>query len=185
MARATRARFGKHASRWSRLSSDTRLLVGTAIIVLVGLAGQTPKSLFGLQIIWPHAALLGAAGWGLSGHRFRPMTVLILLGLVQDISFEANLGCFVIVNLVTYAATAYAAELYDAGNDPLIRAVIPTFSIALGFFVLWAVASATTGQVAEVRSLVGAFAMTLGLHFLLARFFDLGVGATEYVWRGN
>ena len=123
-------------------------------------------------------------GGGLSGHRFRPMAVLILLGLAQDISFEANLGCFVIVNLVTYGLTAYAAELYDAGNDPIIRTIIPVLSIAVGFFVLWIVASATSSQVAAVRALVGAFAMTLGLHFLLARFFDLGVRAGEHVgWR--
>ena len=161
-----------------------RLAIGAAIIVTIGLFGQTPKSIFGLSIIWPHAALLGAAGWGLSGHRFRPMVVLIILGFAQDISFEANLGCFVIVNLATYGITAYAAELYDAGNDPIIRAIIPAFSIAIGFIALWFVASMTSSQAAPVRTLVGAFAMTLGLHFLLARFFDLGVGAGEHIgWR--
>lgn len=182
MARADR--FGQPQGIWARSSPDMRLLVGATIIVIIGLFGQTPKSIFGLQIIWPHAALVGAAGWGLSGHRFRPMAFLILLGLAQDISFEANLGCFVIVNLVTYGITAYAAELYDAGNDPIIRAIIPVLSIAVGFFILWIVASATSSQIAAVRSLVGAFAMTIGLHFLLARFFDLGVRAGEHIgWR--
>jgi len=183
MARADR--FGQPQGLWARSSSDARLLVGTVIIVIIGLWGQTPKSLFSMPIIWPHAALLGAAGWGLSGHRFRPMTILVILGLMQDVSFEANLGCFVIVNLVTYGITAYAAELYDAGNDPLIRAVIPVFSIAIGFLVLWIVASVTSSQVAAIRSLVGAFAMTVGLHVLIGRFFVLGVRAGEHLGRGT
>lgn len=182
MARANR--YAPQQGIWAGTSSDVRLLIGTLIIILIGLFGQTPKSLFSMPIIWPHAALLGAVGWGLSGHRFRPMTILILLGIAQDVSFEANLGCFVIVNLVTYGITAYAAELYDAGNDPVIRAIIPVFSIAIGFFVLWIVASATSSQIVAVRSLIGAFAMTLGLHFLLRRFFDLGIRAGEHIgWR--
>lgn len=182
MARSDR--FGQPQGIWERISPDMRLAIGATIIALIGLFGQTPKSIFGLDIIWPHAALLGAAGWGLSGHRFRPIFVLIILGLAQDISFEANLGCFVIVNLVTYGLTAYAAEIYDAGNDPIIRAIIPVFSIAIGFLILWIIASVTSGQVAALRTLVGAFAMTLGLHFLLRRFFDLGVRAGEHIgWK--
>ena len=181
----TRAvRFGRQASMWSKTTPAMRLATGTLIIVVIGLFGQTPKSLFGLEIIWPHAALIGAAEWGLSGHRFSPMIVLVLLGLVQDISFVASLGCFVLVNLTTYGLTAFASESMDAGNDPIIRAIIPVVSIAAGFVMLWAIASATSGQIATVRPLVGAFAMTIALHFLLAQFFDLGVRAGEQMRRG-
>lgn len=168
---------------WSRISPAMRLVIGTLIIVGIGYFGQTPKSLFGISIIWPHAALLGAAGWGLSGHRFSPIIILVLLGLAQDVSFVASLGCFVMVNLITFSLTAFAAETMDAGNDPVIRNIIPVFSIAVGFIALWIIASATTNQVAEVRPLVGAFAMTLGLHFLLSQFFDLGLRVGDTAWR--
>lgn len=182
MARASR--FSGTGNFWSRTQPGTRLLVGTLIIIIIGLIGQTPKSLFGFEIIWPHAALLGAAGWGLSGHRFTPMVILIFLGFAQDISSVASLGCFVLVNLTTYGLTAFAAESTDAGNDPVLRAIIPAISIAFGFIMLWLVASTTSSQIATVRPLVGAFAMTLGLHFLLAQFFDLGVRVGEQTWRG-
>lgn len=183
MARA--AQFGARGGVWSRTSPATRLAIGAVIIVLIGFVGQTPKSIFGFELIWPHAALLGAAGWGMSGHRFSPMVILVFLGLVQDVSFEASLGCFVLVNLSVYGLSAFAAESLDVGNDPVMRAIVPVFTIAIGFLVLWIVASATSGQIAGVRTLVGAFAMTLGLHFLLARFFDLGVRAGEQMRRGG
>ena len=183
MARA--AQFGARGGIWARTTPVTRLVIGTVMIVLIGFVGQTPKSLFGFQIIWPHAALIGAAGWGLSGHRFSPMFVLVFLGLIQDVSFEASLGCFVLVNLGVYGLSAFAAESLDVGNDPILRAIVPVFAISAGFLILWIVASATSGQVATMRPLVGAFAMTLGLHFLLARFFDLGVRAGETMRRGG
>ena len=183
MARAVR--LGERAGLWSRTAPATRLLIGALIIAAVGFMGQTPKSIFGFQLIWPHAALLGAAGWGMSGHRFSPMVILVFLGLIQDVSFEASLGCFVLVNLGVYGLTAFAAESLDVGNDPVMRAIVPVFTIAIGFLILWAVASATSGQMATIRPLVGAFAMTLGLHFLLAQFFDLGVRAGENMRRGG
>ncbi len=183
MARA--ARFGERAGMWSRTAPATRLVIGAILIMLIGFVGQTPKSVFGFQLIWPHAAMLGAAGWGMSGHRFSPMVVLIFLGLIQDVSFEASLGCFVLVNLGVYGLSAFAAESLDVSNDPVMRAIVPIFTIAVGFLILWVVASATSGQMATVRPLVGAFAMTLGLHFLLARFFDLGVRAGEQMRRGG
>lgn len=183
MARA--ASFRDRSNTWSRAAPATRLAVGTAVIMLIGFVGQTPKSIFGFELIWPHAALLGAAGWGMSGHRFSPMFVLVFLGLIQDVSFEASLGCFVLVNLGVYGLSAFAAESLDVGNDPAIRAIVPAFTIAVGFLILWVVASATSAQVATVRPLVGAFAMTLGLHFALARFFDLGVGAGDNMRRSS
>ena len=183
MARA--AKFGERAGAWSRTAPASRLVIGTLIIMLIGFVGQTPKSIFGFQLIWPHAALLGAAGWGMSGHRFSPMAILIFLGLIQDVSQVASLGCFVLVNLSVYGLTAFSAESLDVGNDPVMRAIVPVFTIAVGFVILWIVASATSGQVATVRPLVGAFAMTLGLHFLLAQFFDLGVRAGEHMGRGG
>jgi hypothetical protein len=122
MARATQ--FNARYGIWARTTPVTRLVVGTLLIALIGFIGQTPKSIFGFELIWPYAALLGAAGWGLSGHRFSPMIVLIVLGLIQDVNSEASLGCFVLVNLSVYGLCAFAAESFDVGNDPVLRAAV-------------------------------------------------------------
>ncbi|MFT5932479.1 MAG: hypothetical protein ACI93G_001568, partial [Hyphomonas sp.] len=107
MARRKSGRPSK--SLWSQTGPTPRLLFGAFAIAAIGLLGLTPKTLFGLSIAWPYAALWGAVGWGRVGLSLRPMVFLIIFGLIQDISFNAPLGCFVIVNLVVYGFSAWIA----------------------------------------------------------------------------
>jgi hypothetical protein len=61
--------------------------------------GMTPKAFFGFPLAWPFAALWGAMGWGRVGLALRPMMLLVLFGLMQDIVSNAPLGCFAMINL--------------------------------------------------------------------------------------
>jgi len=91
---------------WSRVSPSSRMWFGFLLIAVVGLLGQTPKSIFSVQIIWPYAALWGAVGWASVGLSLRPMLLLCVLGVAQDISFEGPIAVFWIMNLATYGVAA-------------------------------------------------------------------------------
>jgi len=167
---------GQQTSLWSRTGPNARLVFGAFVIIVIGFMGQTPKSVLGFDIIWPHAALLGAAGWGMAGLSLRPMLILIMLGLAQDIGLEAPLGCFVMVNLSAYGLSALAAENLELDNDPMLAVIVPAFVIAAGFIVLWIISSASANHPVTFRPLVGACVTTLGLWLVASRLFDLGLG---------
>ncbi|MEO1015521.1 MAG: hypothetical protein AAFX08_10080 [Pseudomonadota bacterium] len=159
---------------WSRLSPNARLVVGLVIICLVGLAGLTPKTVLGMTIPWPYAALWGAAGWGAAGMSFRPMIFLALLGVAQDVASNAPIGAFMLVNLAAYGASATMAEAFDIEGDLGARAAAPALSIGAGFFTLWLIASGTADHAVRVGPILGAFVVTLGAYYLAARAFWIG-----------
>jgi len=166
----------RQASMWSRTGPNARLVFGAFVIAVIGLVGQTPKSVFGFELIWPHAALLGAAGWGMAGLSLRPMLILMALGLAQDIGLEAPLGCFVLVNLAGYGLSAMAAETLELENDPMLAIIVPALVLAASFLILWLISSAVAGYPVTFRPLVGAYVTTLALWYVSARLFDLGLG---------
>ena len=107
-------------SLWSQTGPTPRLLFGAFAIAAIGLLGLTPREFFGFSIAWPYAALWGAVGWGRVGLSVRPMILLIIFGLVQDVTFHAPIGCFVILNLLAYGASAAIAAsdtTRDAESD--------------------------------------------------------------------
>lgn len=170
-----RLRVGaKPVSSWSRTGPTGRLIVGAIIISLFGLSGLSPITVLGVTVPWPHAALWGAAGWGAAGLSFRPMLVLVVLGLAQDISYNAPLGSFILVNLAAYGLSASAQSAFDTERDPILGMLIPVTAIIAGFAVLWMLASTEAAHVVRVIPLFVQMLMTLALYFPLSRIFRLG-----------
>ncbi len=163
----------KPLSSWSRTGPTGRLIVGAIIISLVGLSGLSPIQVFGMTLAWPHAALWGAVGWGLAGLSFRAMLVLAILGLFQDVSFNAPLGSFILVNLTTYGLAAAAQGSLDMERDPILGLLIPAASICAGFAVLWLLASTESDHPVRALPVIAALIMTLLLYYPLARLFHL------------
>ena len=161
-------------SAWSRTGPNARLLVGAIIIALVGLIGLTPKSLFGLDLIWPYAALWGAAGWASAGLSLRPMLILCVFGMAQDISYHSPIGSFMLVNLATYGAASLAGGTLDVEGDPTKALLVAAFSMAVGFAVMWFMASATADHVVRLLPILLVFVVTLLLFVPFARLFRLG-----------
>ncbi|KCZ92856.1 hypothetical protein [Hyphomonas johnsonii] len=171
---ASRKSGRQRKSLWSQTGPTLRLLFGAFAIAAIGLLGLTPKTLFGLSIAWPYAALWGAIGWGRVGLSIRPMVILIVFGLIQDISFNAPLGCFVIVNLIVYGLSAAIAETFDVMNEPLVAVVSPVLLFIAGFLVLWLLASSLEDHAVRATPLFAAF-LTTGLIYALGhKVFDLG-----------
>ncbi len=164
----------KQQSSWSRTGPTGRLMVGAVVIALVGLAGMSPITLAGVTIAWPHAALWGAAGWGMAGLSFRPMLVLTVLGLIQDVAFNAPLGSFVIVNLAAYGLSATAQGAMDVDSDPILSVLIPSAVIVAGFAALWLLASIEDDHIVKVAPLLAGLFVTLVLYFPLSTLFRLG-----------
>lgn len=161
-------------SLWSQVSPTYRMLFGFCLVALIGLIGQTPKSIFGFQMIWPYAALWAAVGWASAGMSIRPMLLLCLLGIAQDISFEGPIAVFMIVNLATYGVAVWLAETFDAEADPLKALMIAGAATGVGFFVLWVLASATANHVVKAVPLIQDWMLTLILFLPLAPLFRLG-----------
>ncbi|MEO9970314.1 MAG: hypothetical protein ABJG15_10935 [Hyphomonadaceae bacterium] len=159
---------------WSRTNPNTRLLAGAALIALVGLIGLTPKTIFGLGIVWPYAALWGAVGWASAGLSIRPMLILCVFGIVQDISFVSPFGSFMLVNLATYGAATLVGETLDVEADPVKAVLVAAFAMTVGFAVMWFMASTQADHAVRVLPRLFEFAMTLLIFVPLAPLFRLG-----------
>lgn len=159
---------------WSSAGPTARLLFGAFVIMTIGVLGLTPKTVFGLSIIWPYAALWGAIGWGRVGLSLRPMLLLIAFGLAQDISLNAPLGCFVIVNLSVYGLSTAVADALDTTNDPVLGVVAPTALLLIAFVLVWALASLLQEHPVRVVPLIKTLLIT-GVGFaVFQKVFNLG-----------
>ncbi len=172
MARSSSSR--RRRGLWAKTGPTPRLLFGAFVIAVVGLFGLTPKDLFGLSFVWPHAALWGAVGWGRVGLSVRPMILLIAFGLMQDVTFHAPFGCFVVLNLMVYGGSAMIAETFDVMNEPLIALVSPVLLLSGACLLLWFMASTLEDHPVKILPLVAAFLTTGVLYSLVHRAFDLG-----------
>ena len=171
---ASWSRAAGEKSAWSRARPNTRLLAGAALIALVGLIGLTPKSLFDLDLIWPYAALWGAAGWASAGLSLRPMLILCVFGVAQDISFHSPIGSFMLVNLATYGTAALVSETLDVEADPVKALLVAGLAMAVGFAVMWFMASAAADHAVRLLPVLSVFVVTLFLFVPFARLFRLG-----------
>lgn len=159
---------------WAAAGPTGRMVFGAFVIMTIGILGLTPKTIFGVSVIWPYAALWGAIGWGRVGLSLRPMLLLIAFGLAQDISLNAPLGCFVIVNLATYGLSAAMADAFDTSNDPILGVVAPTVLLLIAFVLVWALASLLQEHAVRVVPL-GRSLIVTGLGFAISqKFFNLG-----------
>lgn len=177
-------RFGQKKTLWSQSGPTPRLLFGAFLIGTVALFGLTPKTLFGLSIAWPYASLWGAVGWGRVGLSLRPMLILIAFGLVQDISFNAPLGCFVIVNLGVYGLSALIADTFDV-FEPLVAIIAPTLLFSAGMFFTWFLASSLQDHAVRVTPLIMTLFTTGILYVGVHRVFNLGRRPGEMAGRAT
>jgi hypothetical protein len=171
----SRRRFGSSGQRglWSGLGPTPRLIAGALIVVLIGLLGMTPKSVYGLLIPWPYAALWGAVGWGRVGLSTRPMLLLIAFGFAQDFGFHTPLGCFALVNLIIYGLSSAIADNLDV-RDPLVALVGPTILFFVAFILIWIMASLLGNHVVAMLPLLTPILFTGALYGLAHTAFDLG-----------
>lgn len=172
MAGSSRAMARRSA--WTRTSPNMRLLAGAALIALVGLIGLTPKTVFGLHLVWPFAALWGAAGWASAGLSIRPMLLLCLFGVAQDMSFVSPIGSFMLINLATYGAAAMVSETLDVEADPVKAVLVAAFAMAVGFALMWGMASAKADHAVALLPVLSVFAVTVILFIPVAPLFRLG-----------
>lgn len=159
---------------WNRTGPTSRLIVGFVLIGLVGYFGLTPKTLFGAQLIWPYAALWGAVGWASVGLSMRPMLLLCVLGVAQDVSFDGPIAVFWLVNLATYGVAAMLSETFDVEADPLMGVIVAAIAMGVGFLLLWVLASGTADHVVRLWPLMQAWALTLLTFLPVAALFRLG-----------
>ncbi len=169
------ALLGSIGRWWQRSRPRVRLMVGMSVLVVIGLTGLTPNVWFGVTISWPYAALIAAAGWGRSGLGFGPMFVLVLFGFAQDVTASAPLGCFALVNLAIFGASATASQTFDIERSRGMNFGLPMAMIALGMSLVWILASFAGGHFVRLLPIISALMATLLLHMLVAPVFDLGV----------
>ncbi len=142
---------------------------------MIGLTGLTPNVFLGQTLVWPYAALIAAAGWGRSGLAFGPLILLVCFGLAQDVTSGAPIGCFALVNVLVFGASASLSQTFDMERSPGMNFAVPVLAILLGFALVWMVASLSGGHIARIAPLVGAFLATVFVNVIAGRLFDLGV----------
>lgn len=160
---------------WGGARARLRLAVGFVLVAMIGLGGLTPNVFFGLTLSWPYAALIAAVGWGRSGLAFGPMAALTLFGFAQDVTTSAPLGCFALVNLATYGASASVSQMFDIERSQGMNYGLPILMLVFGMFLVWLLASFATAHVARIAPLFSALLATIFLHMLIAPVFDLGI----------
>jgi len=171
---ATARQDRKQRTLWSQSGPTPRLIFGAAIIAIVGVLGMTPKALFGIPLAWPFAALWGAIGWGRAGLSLRPMSLLVIFGLMQDIVSNAPLGCFAMINLLVYGMSAGIADQTDGMRDALVSVVGPAVLLIVAFLLVWGFASITSDHLVRSWPLLASFIMTGLIYSFASRMFDLG-----------
>ena len=159
---------------WQRSGPTSRLLIGTLIAVLIWWIGLRGVSLFGFEPAWPLVLLCAAVGWGRVGLAVRPMAALVILGLLQDVSATAPFGSYAIVALVTYGFHAAVGSALDFDRDPILSSVRPFISLAVGFALLWFMASNSAGHAVAGWPLFATGLTTAIAYGLLRGLFDLG-----------
>ncbi len=164
----------KPRTLWSQSGPTPRLIFGAVIIAIVGVLGMTPKALFGIPLAWPFAALWGSIGWGRAGLSLRPMILLIMFGLMQDIVSNAPLGCFAMINLLVYGMSAGIADQTDGMRDTLVAVVGPAVLLIVAFLLVWGFASITSDHLVRSWPLIASFTMTGLIYSFAGRMFDLG-----------
>lgn len=168
------SRKGKKKSLWSDMAPSARLAFGAFFIALTGAIGMLPREVFGMGIAWPYAALWGAMGWGRVGLSMRPMVLLLIFGLMQDIVSNAPLGCFAVINLVVYGLSAFIAEQTDGMRDALVAAAGPAVMLSVAFLMVWMFASITTNQLVRSGPILMSVLSTGVVYLVSYRMFDLG-----------
>jgi len=131
--------------RWEGAKPRTRLVIGAVVVLLIGVVGLTPKSVFGMPLAWPYVGLIAAVGWGRSGLAFGPMVFLIFFGFAQDVS-QARLSFG-----------------------------LPVITLFLGMVLVWLAATVSSGHAVRIIPLMTAYFATLIVQMLIAPLFDLGI----------
>lgn len=156
------------------MAPSARLAFGAFVIVLAGMTGMLPREVFGLEIAWPLASLWGAIGWGRVGLSVRPMILMLVFGLVQDIISNAPLGCFALINLIVYGLSAFLSGRTDGMRDRLVAVLGPLAMLVTAFGLVWIFASVTADHLVTPGPVL-ASVLTTGLVYLgVYRIFDLG-----------
>ncbi|MEQ8558796.1 MAG: hypothetical protein RIB03_10815 [Henriciella sp.] len=167
-------RFAALGRIWGETGPTSRLIAGTALVLAIGLVGLTPKSIFGTELTWPYAALIAAVGWGRSGLALRPMVILMLFGVAQDVSAYAPLGCFGFINLTAFGLSALVHRSFDRERAPVITTLAPIVIYAFAFALVWLFASFNSNHIVQLTPLIQAYVVTYVLHMIVAPVFDLG-----------
>lgn len=162
------------AMRWDAARPRARLTVGVVVVVLIGLVGLTPKSLFGVPLAWPYVGLIAAVGWGRSGIGFGPMVLLVMFGFAQDAS-QAPWGSHGLANLLTFGLSAMVHQMFDTERTPFLSFILPVVTLFSGITLVWFVASISSGHFVRVTPMLTAYFATLVVHMLISPLFDLGI----------
>jgi len=160
---------------WQDARPVTRLGIGAALVVLIGVTGLTPTLFFGVVLAWPYAALIAAIGWGRAGFAFSSVLLLIAFGVAQDVSTSAPLGCFGLINLLVYGASAILHQTFDGERSPEIVFALPLILLVFAFVLVWLMASLVSGHVTRLEPLLAALGSTAVLQLVSSPVFDLGV----------
>ena len=159
---------------WSKAGPGPRLLFGLMIIVLTAFVALVPLSMYHLALAWPYAPLWGAMGWGRAGLSLRPMAVLALLGLFQDVIMAAPIGCFAIINLAVYGLSAAIAREADGMRYAFIAVLAPAILLAVAFLGIWAFVSIARESSLPAGPLFVSILLTGLIYAFIHKAFDLG-----------
>jgi hypothetical protein len=113
-------------------------------------------------------------GWGRVGLSLRPMILLVIFGLMQDIVSNAPLGCFALINLLVYGMSAGIAEQTDGMRDTLVAFVGPVVLLSAAFLLVWGFASITSDHIVRTWPLLTNFFNTGLIYAFANQMYDLG-----------
>ena len=159
-------------SAWSRTGRLARIIIGAAIVLAVGYIGVIWIAPTGLIIFWPYAALWAAVGWGASRLSFRPVIVLIGLGLAMDLIVDAPLGCWSSILLLAFVISSLFRPRALTDQTGVIRFAGDATAFVVSFlFARW-IMGAYLGSV-ETRVIIGGFLTAAILYYPLRSLFRL------------
>jgi hypothetical protein len=158
-----------------RLVTRQRLLVSSAIVLLVSLFQLMAFDMWIFGSPWPIPLLWAACGWAGLGASAGTATLLFALGLWFDVVTGSSLGTWAAITLVTHAVTLLSARFLGAdGASAMVHCALSGFVmlIVMAIFSIW-----QNGTISLVGMLT-PIVTTIALYRLVGRWFELAEDET-------
>lgn len=160
----------------NRLARSSRILIGLAVALAVGMVGAAPVIQYlpwPLTGLWPIAGMWAAAAWSASGLSIRAMLALTLIGLHQDFIHDAPLGAWPLAFMTLYGCGLAAHRLFKSVADRMLAEIlILTLGFAASVMALAAAGDIAGGSSVISFAFLADISLTAALYLLVRPVFE-------------
>lgn len=155
--------MGRSTSQSRGMGDISRLLIGFLVVMTIGYIGLVYAPQIGMAYFWPFAGIWAAVGWGGRRISMKPVILLMIVGLLTDLSVEGPVGCWVAVHLAAYLVATLFRKRAQTDRSGLVRLLGDAVALVVAFLIARWIMGAYKGGL-ESGILLGQFLTTAILY---------------------